>query len=748
MNLLTSSDPPRAGASPPGLDDAIVQTIGPFVSPLAFKNISTACNASSMAYTTGILRQKWATQMFDATGKLPDGILSGNLHPWGNWGECLDTVGYYNITDSETAGFIGRYCLAFIDENSSSGLGDNLPAQSSALSGLLPATVGICIPSTCSSQELAEGLTTVLRGKVKVMVPETTCYTREDDRTLSSGAVVVVVMFGVVATMMLVGTVVDVLADYANDCSPGSAWVRVNTGCTRVLPRDLRRLLLAFSVYRNGRKLLNTTSSGEILGCLHGIRFLSNTWVILGHSYYFMSWFKHQNPTIAFTWMDSVAFAAIENATLSVDSFFMLSGLLVAYITLRGLERARGQFSWIMFYVHRYVRLTPVMMSVVAFVATLYVYLGSGPWWGKVAEGLPKHCVENWWTNMLYINNFVNMETSCIGQTWYLANDMQMYIFSPLVLLPLYHRPALAQLWLIFLLCFFTGMNAMTTAMDDIGPTGGQFGGPNFDMRYKKPWCRAGPYLVGLYLGWILHKIKGKKIRIPPQIVAIGWLAAFTTGCLVVYGLYDYTKFTHRTAPHETVSIVYGMLSRTAWSVALAWLVFACVTGHGGPINTFLSWKAFIPLSRLTYTSYLTSNAILQYYWATNKAPVMLDQTTVVYMFLGSLPIIFAVSALFSLAFESPMLAIEKMIVPAPPQSLPKTATPSDNDKSAPREAISVKEDELVKGKAGLAEDENGAASAALPQGGVILLQCSAVDPELADDSHDPGLKTTETREV
>lgn len=46
----------------------------------------------------------------------------------------------------------------------------------------------------------------------------------------------------------------------------------------------------------------------------------------------------------------------IINATVSVDSFFLMSGLLVSYLLLRELDRTEGKFNILLFYVHRYLR--------------------------------------------------------------------------------------------------------------------------------------------------------------------------------------------------------------------------------------------------------------------------------------------------------------------------------------------------------------------------------------------------------
>ena len=44
------------------------------------------------------------------------------------------------------------------------------------------------------------------------------------------------------------------------------------------------RVLLALSIYTNGKKLLATQRTPGSLDCVQGIRFLSMTWVILGHT--------------------------------------------------------------------------------------------------------------------------------------------------------------------------------------------------------------------------------------------------------------------------------------------------------------------------------------------------------------------------------------------------------------------------------------------------------------------------------
>ena len=49
-------------------------------------------------------------------------------------------------------------------------------------------------------------------------------------------------------------------------------------------------------------------------------------------------------------------------------------------------------------------RLTPFYAVVLAFAATLWPHLGSGPHWVFIEE-MSRSCRKEWWTHLLYFNN-------------------------------------------------------------------------------------------------------------------------------------------------------------------------------------------------------------------------------------------------------------------------------------------------------------------------------------------------------
>lgn len=101
---------------------------------------------------------------------------------------------------------------------------------------------------------------------------------------------------------------------------------------------------------------MKTVKNATQLSCVHGIRVLSTLWVIIGHTWIIGAASNAVNPNMvkedAMTWW----FQGIGNATIAVDTFLLISGLLVSYLLLAQLEKTKGKFNFGVFYLHRYIR--------------------------------------------------------------------------------------------------------------------------------------------------------------------------------------------------------------------------------------------------------------------------------------------------------------------------------------------------------------------------------------------------------
>lgn len=61
-----------------------------------------------------------------------------------------------------------------------------------------------------------------------------------------------------------------------------------------------------------------------------------------------------------------------------------------------------------MLYLHRYLRLTPLLAVSILFSMSLLRFMENGPLWPKMLHRLSGECETHWWTVLLYIQNYVN----------------------------------------------------------------------------------------------------------------------------------------------------------------------------------------------------------------------------------------------------------------------------------------------------------------------------------------------------
>ncbi|WAR31993.1 NRF6-like protein [Mya arenaria] len=169
----------------------------------------------------------------------------------------------------------------------------------------------------------------------------------------------------------------------------------------------------------------------------------------------------------------------------------------------------------------------------------------------------------------------------------------------------------------------------------------------------------VGPYAVGIFTGYVLYRTDCK-VKIPKVWNLFGWAIATAVALAILYGLW-----TTETTPKlgENMSALYNATSRTAWGACIAWVIFSCATGHGGPVNALLSWKAIIPLSRLTYCCYLVHPVVMFTYYYSRRTLMHWYDLDLSYLFLGNLCFSYAVAFIVSLAFESPMMGLEKVVL-------------------------------------------------------------------------------------
>jgi peptidoglycan/LPS O-acetylase OafA/YrhL len=237
---------------------------------------------------------------------------------------------------------------------------------------------------------------------------------------------------------------------------------------------------------------------------------------------------------------------------------------------------------------------------------------------------------------------------------------MQLYILSPLLVWPLWKYGkkflpvlgVLLWLWVITLFTYFVyGEYHMSILAND----------DRLMQTYTATHTRYGPWLIGILLAYLLRHQESRRVKVHWAVVVAGWVFSLGLIAAVIFGMQPLAQIDY-TQHSQWADTMYGSLSILAWSLALSWIIWACVNGYGGPVNSFLSWTFWQPLGRLTYSMYLLHLPLQYIMIYGTKTHFNFSNVSAAYMVWGDFGFTLTVAIVWTLAFESPIITIEKFI--------------------------------------------------------------------------------------
>ncbi|XP_077505446.1 nose resistant to fluoxetine protein 6-like [Amblyomma americanum] len=656
-----------------------------FLGDISQLNLTGDCTYGLFKMIFGVKQLKpWAIKMLDASGKMPEGLFFGSLTAFGDMGECLQVRAINRRLNGKLEEYFqGQYCALDIrfklppkparysPKTFLKNLTDQIPLYKHLLGDVsvgyfyfTPIRMALCVPSTCSQSDIQTlGSAVGDLAQLDVSVPfceklQPTQYT-----TLQLISMAILAFF---FCLVLLGTFMDVAPRVLHSwVSHGdvTSYAEKDSETNRNVVLDV---LLSFSAFTNGKRLLSTRTAIGVLEPLHGMRVITMAWIILGHTFFYKSYVLSGGLFEALEYGKSFPFQIVLNVFPAVETFVTMSGILVAYNSLRKLEKCQGSFNPFSYFLHRYLRLTPAFL-LVSLLMILLPLTGSGPVWNETLQPFAKACEKRWWTNILYIGSWFKREEMCLPHGWYLSCDMHYYIIAPIIFILMFKRPSVSFTLLALLGVGSIASVGVLTYIWQFPPIP-IFVDPDPDHFNEfmsfigyRPYTHLTAFCIGMATGYFLYK--NKTLHINRVARLLGWLAAALVNMTVVFGVYNWNAYE---APSLSVAVAYAALSRTAWALGIAWMVVACATGNGGFINKVLSWRAFVPLSRLTYLVYLVHPLLILWHTAYLKKPFYTTQFFVGYVYLGHLFSAYCLSFSLSLTFESPFILLERILLGKP----------------------------------------------------------------------------------
>uniref|UniRef100_A0A8C8SUS1 Nose resistant-to-fluoxetine protein N-terminal domain-containing protein n=1 Tax=Pelusios castaneus TaxID=367368 RepID=A0A8C8SUS1_9SAUR len=619
----------------------LLMALLPYGSPA--KNVSQRCLEDTTQFLSDLNAVKpklYAIMMYDALGKLGSNILGGNTDRLGSYTECLSAK-------VPSGKFQGQYCKLYVFQEG------------------VDYSVGICVPNSCHDEDVTTlAILDIFKFKtISFVSPFPSLFTlnstvsavsvaRCANGLFSFDAFAAICLFVSILFIVLpiTGTIYAAALrwEVKFDESPAYILPSANYGSTGEFAfvviaflAALDSTLKCFSLQKNLPAIWTVKPSKGVCSALNGIRVLSLMWIISGHTSQMTAW---QNLDNMLEWKARVLknpiyiYSRSGPFYLGVDTFFLISGWLSSRSLLNMLHHSEKAITLkvtLKYLCNRLARLQPLHMYSICLLVGVY----SAVPWGSVWEISKFHldnCRRVWWSNLFLLNNFISVTESCNGWTWYLANDFQFYLTTPLVIF-LYAKSKcgliifgttlfLASFTITALLSSFfrlpvaspSDMREMSTVL-------------YFTKYYTKPYCRYGPFLVGVLLGLFMYHQQAHILRNKVQ-ASLGWLCAMLAMLAVISLAYAVEDSLNSYSP---AAAIYQALHRTVWAAAIGWIIFACHEGYGGLANRVLSWDIWTLLAKISYACYLVHPMLIILYNGLQETLTHYSDINMFYLFFG-----------------------------------------------------------------------------------------------------------------
>ncbi|CAG5030805.1 unnamed protein product [Parnassius apollo] len=399
--------------------------------------------------------------------------------------------------------------------------------------------------------------------------------------------------------------------------------------------RIVMKIVSAFDLNSNAANLVSTGI--DEINVMHGIRFLSTCIVVFLHV------------------MSIYIIARAGNALDMNDTW-------------------RNRLIW--------VYIVTILISV-----TASSYLYGGPLWFKYAKVEQDVCKKNWWVGLLMLGNYIDSSNICILVTWYVPADYHLTAVST-VMYWLYQKNLRGGQYLFGIVTIVSiilpGLNTYLKQLhpitvfdfETIEDIRKYIGGSPI---YVQSHLRASSYFVGVTAGYIISVYKPTSYRnvlpLKYSILSFITIMALSVTILVMGPAYRFREY------NVIESSFFAAFNRPIWAGLMAAFILLCEYGTLPYITEFLSWSAFVPLSKLSYGIYMCHFFFVMRLTLNLRSPVWYDFFKVLQDSKGSVVISCLLSLYIALFIESPLNNLVALVLRTKPPKPVKINT--DNSDTA-----------------------------------------------------------------
>ena len=534
----------------------------------------------------------------------------------------------------------------------------------------LSASYGACVPKVCDIKQfesLKPGIISALKS-ISSAVPLTDLdvsfydLAKENKRMSKTGTgyVITILLLILFTAIAIIATIHDLYGQ-----KPTSTPAKI---------------LNCFSAARNISSMFDTRNRvDKDLEILNGLRVFSMIWIVLAHGYTFdvvSRLFNIEDMVEAVKTQYVMTFVKL--GTLAVDVFFFLSGFLAA-MGFAGVFK--GGLKWVSIpiaYFKRYMRLFPILVLAILYVLYLLTTEKDEPFVPEVKRDL-KICQDYWYLNLLYVSNLSSECRYCPAWTWYIMNDFQFFIISPLIVAAFYYskKIGLLTVGVLTLASIITQSVIFTTNnLNSSLSKPGQ--GDYMQLYYAQPYCRVVPYFVGILLYYVYAEKKQDETTADSSVFT-SIAQAVMKKTWVKYALYvvglallilpfpeKYFMDNHPDDWGQAYATFFEVSFRPLFVLGVACIILPSMLGNGRFLLSIIGHGMFNPLGKMTYAAYIFHPFFYMFLtWYTLNGQYFAHMHTVI-TFLSVLFATYLVSFAATTIFESPVIQLLKLAFDSP----------------------------------------------------------------------------------
>ncbi|XP_053686964.1 nose resistant to fluoxetine protein 6-like [Sabethes cyaneus] len=471
-----------------------------------------------------------------------------------------------------------------------------------------------------------------------------------------------------------------------------------------------KMVCVSFSILRNWYRLTSRSQEplNKQLRFFQAIRYLTMNLVIMGHAAFLFTIFPSQNPSAPEMMYHDIGTMLFTGGVQITQTFFVMSGFLLAVQVMSYADQRKEKLGLLfllkaIFY--RYIRLTPVYAFIILLHSTWLHKLQDGPVWKPGVETERAFCRRNWWTNLLYVNNYVNANQPCVQQGWYLGCDYQLFIGGVILLLLInrfrrfttfivgsaivasYVVPALFIYYQKLDGVFIVTLEAQRFVLW-------------FNELYLKAYIpfhvNIGNYLAGMVVGLIVLYLQKRNLNIAQKkwfrfLWYLIYPAAIVTLLIhYIFYVYDFEK------PSIWIAIYFPVMKHS-WGIFCGIFVVGFINGIAPTMSRIFDYRLFEPLGRLTYAAYLCHVFVMRLIFLPFRTPLHYSYSGLIIYTSASVMLSYMMAVFLCMLFELPVSALQKQMM-------------------GPLQSKTTREDESVNTMAGVKIESNLANNNPIPQ--------------------------------